>query len=511
MKNSIARAASVALAAGLLLAGSLAAQGLTVHKFVVVGDSYGAGFGANCLVTREQKFSYSNQIATSFGIADFQQPTVSDPGIPTCNGVKTLVPFTYGPISDHTGVPTNLALARPYDNLSVPGFKIADVSDTVTDNGGLADLVLRGHGSALNQALALNPDFVMVSIVGNDILPAGGAGFFLDGVTVTPLPLFTAKYNAVAAALKASGRNGILLGTGYPFLLPLVSALTRFVPDPVTGKPILGPDGKPIPLLGPGNAAYPCPGGAPACPLPEGTVVTLVATAPTDPALGLGGKSLLQAGFGIPCAVAQLPMCNQPLPDGSFDAATKTVHVGVLFYPDEVATLIQRIHDMNAVIQAAAAANGFKYFDTYAFGANIVANGYTAGGIHISNQFVTGGFFAFGNAVHFSTIGYTIAADAIIQTINSAYGSNFPRPNVNTAFTTPDAPAAAPAALTPQEELQLFDYGAVRRLFEEFPLQSSEFTIVLPGADAPVGRAPVHPTAPRGRAAVEDGRPRVEH
>src|SRR5262249_39064813 len=152
-----------------LSAGPLAAQGLTVRKFVVVGDSYGAGFGANCLVAREQKFSYSKQIATAFGISDFQQPTVSDPGIPTCMGVISLVPLSFGPISGHTGAPTNLALARSYDNLSVPGFKIADVSDTLTDNGGLADLILRGHGSALNQALALDPDFVMVSIIGNDI------------------------------------------------------------------------------------------------------------------------------------------------------------------------------------------------------------------------------------------------------------------------------------------------------------------------------------------------------
>jgi len=505
MKNTIARAASIALAA-VLLAGSLAAQGITVHKFVVVGDSFSAGYGADCLVAREQKFSYSNQIATSFGIVGFQQPTVSDPGIPTCNGVQTLVPFSFGPISDHMGVPTNLALARPYDNLSVPGYKIADVSDKLTDNGGLADLVLRGQGSALNQALALNPDFVMVNIVGNDILTAGGAGFLLDGVTATPLAVFTAKYNAVAAALKATGRNGILCGTGNPFLLPLGTTLTRFVPNPVTGKPILGPDGKPIPLLGPGNATYPCPGGAPACPLPEGTLVTLGASAPQA---ALGGKSLLQLGFGIPCAVAPLPQCNQPLPDGSFTPPS-TVNVGVLLYPDEVAAIDQRIHDMNAVIVAAAAANGFKYFDTYGFGANIIANGYTAGGIHITKDFVTGGFFAFGNAVHFSTIGYTIAADALIQTINSAYGSNFPRPDVATAFNTPDVPAGA-AALTPQEELRLFDDGAWLQFFEEFPLQSKELQIVLPGADAPVGRAPVHPTAPRGRTAIEDGRTPVEH
>ena len=201
MKKEIARAASLALILGLAAAAPISAQ-LTVHKYVALGDSYGAGFGAGCLVDREQRFSYPNQLATAFGITGFQQPTVSDPGIPTCNGVTSLVPFAFGPISTSMGVPTNLTLARPYDNLSVPGFKIADVSDKLS--GGAADLVLRGLGSAQNQALSLSPDFITLGIIGNDILTAGGAGFLLDGVTATPLPLFTAKYNAVAAALKAS-------------------------------------------------------------------------------------------------------------------------------------------------------------------------------------------------------------------------------------------------------------------------------------------------------------------
>ncbi len=472
----------------LLAASPLAAQGIKVTKFVVVGDSYGAGFGANCLVAREQKFSYPNQIATAFGISDFQQPTVSDPGIPTCDGVISLVPLSFGPISDHMGAPTNLTLARPYDNLSVPGFKIADVSDTLTDHGGLADVVLRGQGSALNQALSLNPDFIMVNIVGNDILPAGGAALFLDGVTVTPLPVFTAKYNAVAAALAASGRNGVLLGTGYPFLLPLATTVPPVVVDPATNQPVLV-GGQPIPLLGPGDAANPCPTGMAACPVPPGTLVTLGAAASQA---ALGGKSLLQLGFGIPCAVAPaLPHCDQPLPVGSFTPPA-TVNVGVLLYPDVVATIVQRIHDMNAVISAAAAANGFKYFDTYAFGADIVANGYTAGGIHITKDFVTGGFFAFGNAVHFSNIGYTIAADALIQFINSSYGTNFPRPDVNTALTTPDVPAPGTTAIRSLAASQFFGENAWRGFFRDFPLQSESLRLVFPGerVDA-VKRAPI--------------------
>jgi hypothetical protein len=501
MKRTLVRAASLALGAALFAAGPLTAQ-ISVTKYVALGDSYGAGFGAGCMVNREQAFSYPNQLATAFGITGFQQPTVSDPGIPTCIGVKSLVPLVFAPISTTTGAPTNLTLARPYDNLSVPGFKIADVSDKLTDNGGIADLVLRGLGSAQNQALSLNPNFITLGIIGNDILTAGGAAFLLDGVTATPLPVFTAKYNAVAAALKASGRNGVFLGTPNPNLIPLASTLPRFVLNPATNTPILV-NGQPIPLLGPGNAAYPCPAGAPACPLPAGTQVTLGASAPQA---ALGGKSLLQFGFGIPCAVATLPKCDNPLPDGGFTPPA-TVNIGVLLYPDEVARIDTRVKDMNAVIQAAAAANGFKYFDFYALSNDLIANGRTYGGVHITRDFVTGGMFAFGEAVHMSNIGYTILADELVQFINTSYGTSFPRPDVAQALFTPDSPAPGTPAILgpPSPESVLFSELDWHRLFDVYPLQSPEYELVFPGGET-VGRIPVQRTGPRDRTPVDTGR-----
>jgi hypothetical protein len=486
MKRTIARAAIPAFAVAFLLVGPLAAQ-VTVTKYVALGDSYGAGFGAGCLVVREQTFSYPNQLATAFGITGFQQPTVSDPGIPTCIGLLSLSPLAFGPISTHMGAPTNLALARSYDNLSVPGFKIADVSDKLTDSGGLADLILRGKGSMLNQALALNPDFITLGIIGNDILTAGGAGFLLDGVTATPLALFTTKYNAVAAALKATGRNGVFIGTPNPNLIPLASTLPPVVLNPATNTPLIV-GGSTVPLLGPGNAAFPCPSGVTACPLPAGTQVTLGASAPLA---ALGGKSLLGLGFGIPCAVAPLPQCGKPLPDGGF-VPPATVNIGVLLYPDEVAAIDTRIKAMNSVISAAAAANGFKYFDFYALGTDLIANGRTYGGIHITKNFVTGGMFAYGEAVHMSNIGYTILADELVQFINTSYGAHFPRPNVFTALTTPDTPAAGSTALTLDEESVLFTEEAWHGIFDSYPLQRPEFLLVFPGEQLePIDRGPV--------------------
>jgi hypothetical protein len=475
----------------LLMAGPALAQTPTLTKYVALGDSYGAGYSAGCLVQRNQQFSYPAILARQFGIADFQQPIVSEPGIPTCNGLKSLVPsVSFGPISTKTGTPTNLALARAYDNLSVPGFTIADVSDTASDSTGrtAANLILRGQGTALNQALSLNPTFITLGIIGNDILPAAGAALFLDGVTVTPLATYTAKYNAVAAALKASGRTGVFIGTpDVVRLIPLLTTIKPVVTD-ATGTPVIV-GGSTVPLLGPGNAAYPCPTGLSACPLPAGTFVTLGANAPQA---ALGGKSLLALGFGIPCAVAALPQCGNPLPVGSFTPPA-TVKVGVVVYPDVVAKLDQRILDYNVVIKAAAEANGFKYLDAYAVSKDLIANGRTYGGIHISNAFVTGGMFAYGEAVHMSNIGYSIVADELIQFINSAYGISVPRPDMSAALFTQDVPAAGTTGIgVAVDSSFFFTESTWRGFFDEFPLQDASMKLAFPAeTDAIPERAPV--------------------
>ena len=485
MNKKTLRALPIGAVLALLAVGPAMAQAPNFTKYVALGDSYGAGFSSGCLVVRNQQFSYPATLARQFGISGFQQPTVSDPGIPTCIGLKSLVPsVTFGPISTGTGAPTNALLSRAYDNMSVPGYKIADVSDTVT--GGAADLVLRGQGTALAQALSLNPTFITLGIIGNDILTAGGAGFLLDGVTATPLSVFTAKYNAVAAALKATGRTGVFLGTPELHLIPLASTLPPVVLNPATNTPLIV-SGATVPLLGPRTTST-C-STAP-CPLPAGTLVTLGANAPQA---ALGGKSLLGVGFGIPCAVAPtLPQCGTPLPDGGF-VPPATVNIGVLLYPDEVAAIDQRIKDMNIVIKAAAEANGFKYFDFYAFAQDFEANGRTFGGITITKNFVTGGMFAYGEAVHMSNIGYSIVADELIQFINSAYGVSIPRPDLSVALFTPDVPAPGTTRIGAAVDTSLFFTEASwRAFFDEFPLQDASLKLAFPAdTDALPDRAPV--------------------
>ena len=484
----------------ILFAGTALAQTPNFTKYVALGDSFAAGFSAGCLVDRNQRFSYPATLARQFGISDFQQPTVSDPGLPTCTGLKSLVPLTFGLISTKTGTPTNATLARSYDNLAVPNAKIGDVIDVTSSadppaaycaacgNLALADLVLRGKGSQLTQALSLNPTFITLGIIGNDILTSGGAAFLLDGVTATPLSVFTAKYNAVAAALKASGRTGVFLGTPNGLhLLPLTSTIPPVVLDPATNQPLIV-GGSTVPLLGPRTTST-C--STPPCPLPAGTLVTLGANAPQA---ALGGKSLLGVGFGIPCAVAPVtsfPQCGKPLPDGGFTPPA-TVNVGVLLYPDEVAAIDQRIKDMNVVIKAAAESNGFKYFDFYAVSLDFVANGRTYGGIKITKDFVTGGAFAYGNAVHLSNIGYTIVADELIQFINSAYGTSVPRPDFSVVLFTQDVPAPGTTGIGAAVDTSIFfTEDSWRAFFDEFPLQDASMKLAFPADTDVPDRAPV--------------------
>src|SRR6266540_3487970 len=447
IKTKTLRALSLGAGLALLAVGPVMAQAPNFSKYVALGDSYGAGYSAGCLVARNQQFSYPNILAKQFGISDFQQPTVSDPGLPVCTGLTSLVPVTFGPISTtKVGAPTNALLARSYGNRSIPGAKAGDVSDLKSSadppsgtcaacaSTALADLVLRGKGSQLTQALSLNPTFITLGIIGNDILAAGGAGFLMDGVTATPL---------------------VVLGHTVPLLGPRTTSTCSTAP----------------------------------CPLPAGTLVTLGANAPQA---ALGEKSLLGVGFGIPCAIAPtLPQCGKPLPDGSF-TPPGTVNVGVLLYPDEVAAIDQRIKDMNAVIKTAAEAFGFKYFDFYAFAQDFEANGRTFGGITITKDFVTGGMFAYGEAVHMSNIGYSILADELIQFINSAYGTNVPRPDMSAALFTPDVPAPGTTGIGATVDTSLFfDEEAWKGFFREFPLQDASLKLAFPGETEVPDRAPV--------------------
>jgi lysophospholipase L1-like esterase len=259
-----------------------------------------------------------------------------------------------------------------------------------------AQFILRGLGTAADQALAQQPTFISVWIGGNDLL-----GAVLDGTpnSLTPIDQFDAQYNALLDKLVAGAPNaGMVLGSlADAKSVPFATTIPPVIVNPATSQPVLGPDGKPIYMfadLGGGTLGQ----------LPPGSLVTL------------GASSFMATGYGIPPALApafpQLPNAGKPLPDG------------VVLTPAELAIIDKAKVDMNAVIIATGARLNIPVVDLNSYFER-VKSGVHFGEITISASFLTGGMFSY-DGFHPSDIGYTLIANEFIRTINQHYASKIP-------------------------------------------------------------------------------------
>jgi lysophospholipase L1-like esterase len=437
MKTKALRPLALAAAVSALAGAPLQAQ---FDHYVALGDSLTAGVEGNCLVERNQDSSFPAIIAHQLDQAGFQQPLVQELALTSplvgnpCLGAVFIPPstVTVGNVSQQ-GAPLNALLARPYDNLGIPGANVGDLVHLTQGNlnGDTAEqfavLVLRNvPGSpfdglnAVTEANALGPDLVTLWIGANDILPAALSGLFLPGVTVTPEALFAQNYAEVLDNVAVPGRV-IVAGN-----VPNVTAVpfTTTVPSRITIP------GGSVPVLGPGNAAYPCTPVPPdqGCPVPDGTLVTLPAS------------SLLSQGIGVPVALGGT---GQPLPDGQF-IPPATVMPGVLLYPDEIANIQAFIASYNDTIAAQIAAVGGVLVDVNSIFDEISAHGYEIGGITLTSSFLTGGIFS-ADGFHPSSIGYTMVADEFIRVMNERLGLGIPRPDFNHVLFTPNVPQTGAA------------------------------------------------------------------
>jgi hypothetical protein len=460
-----------------------AAAQVDLSKLVWIGDSEGAGFSAGCLTKRVQVDSPGAIIARANGV-DYQQPIMGDPGLGGCMVLTSLAPSFGNEAS--VVKPENLALPRPYNNLSVGGCAIhdmlyattgADVPSAGTCRNTI-DLVLRNStfhiGSQVDQAISLSPSFVILANFGNDYLGAVLSGTFIDGVTITPVASFTADTNAALAKLKAIQPKGVVTGVVDITNIPFTTTLPPFL---TSGGKLVLVNGAPISLLGPNG----CPTGVPACAMPANTLVTLNAA------------GYLPSGFGIPCAVAPtLPNCNKPLPAAALDAS----HPGVLIYASDQALLKQRMLDYNAATKAAAAANGYKYYDPNDLLSRL-KTGFDYGGATINAAFLTGGAFSY-DGFHLTPIGYALLADDIIKFINTSFPATLKEPDLSTYLYAGgtagglSGPYTQPYAWAPMNDAekataieQIFTLDFASQLAAMIPAHRAAVT---PGPSAPVQR-----------------------
>src|ERR1700710_1668074 len=145
------------------------------QTYVALGDSLTAGFSNGSIEAKFQVNSYPALIYRQVNggkSAGFEQPLVSAPGLPGALRLPGLLPPMIS-ATPGAGVPINLTLPRPYNNLAVPGATLHDLltktqSTSATDP---TDLVLRKlGGTQLQEGLSLKPTFVTLWIGNNDAL-----------------------------------------------------------------------------------------------------------------------------------------------------------------------------------------------------------------------------------------------------------------------------------------------------------------------------------------------------
>jgi lysophospholipase L1-like esterase len=360
-----------------------AAEPVSFKKYVAVGDSLSAGFTNGSLVLTHQPASWPALLAGRIGtsITDFQQPYITEPGAPAELALLSLSPVVIAPKSSDIGLPANYTLDRPYDNLAVPGATSVDVVTRTT--GGLHDVILRGKGTQLQQAVSLAPTFVTVWIGSNDVLAAVTAGRAIDGVTMVPLPAFQAAFTQILGTLRATGATVVTATIPDVTLVPFANAIPPLVVDPATGQPVMI-GGQTVPLIGPSG------------PLAPGSKVTL------------GASSLLAQGVGIPAALGG---SGQPLPDD------------VVLDPSELAIIRERVSAMNASIRGIAGAMGVPVVDMNGFITDMITNGRQYAGVTLSGSFLTGGLVGY-DGIHPTDVGYVLIANEWIASLNQQLGTS---------------------------------------------------------------------------------------
>jgi hypothetical protein len=432
MKKILQSAAAV-LVAVLVAVPVFAARGsANFSNFVALGDSYGAGFESGSLNLNHQQFSWPAIVAKQLGYrlctpADtatancFAQPLVSFPGIEKELLLQGIIPSAnIAQPAGPSGQPLMTTFGRPYNNLSIPGATVGALlavdgnefprlgEPTVVSFG---RFILRGNGTAVKQAIAQNPTFIALWIGGNDYLNIIFSG---DPSTLTPTATFKAQYELVLDSLIGGTQNpGMVVGnlpTGIP---PYLRLIPPFLTD-ASGAPVLV-GGQRIFFnvrTGPDDAQ----GNPTQAPIAATTLIPF------------GTRTKLAQGYGLPAFLkavppfSLLPHTGEPLEQTDVITA------------EELATVVARVGEYNAIINSAAAARNIPVADVAGlFNRVISATGEKLGPITITGAPVTGGFFSF-DFFHLTDLGYLLLGNEFIKAINSGYDTDIPLASITQLF-----------------------------------------------------------------------------
>ena len=408
-------------------------------SFVTVGNSLTAGYQNGSLYESSQIYSLGKIIADQVH-ASFEQPIISDPGIPGRLELHSLNPLTILPNSG-LGELKNATLQKPYNNLGVPGAILYDLIDTTDFAAKSAargnpyfQIVLRNQAFGKNvvaQALNLHPSFVTLWIGNNDVLgyatSGGTRGTDATGKLPTDPAVFTALYNMVATALAdpTDARKVVAANIpnvqNVPFFTTIGPKVGAALIDVMAANP------KVVGLFYQSNnySVNPVPAKPEDLIACENILLTLASSSYAGLIGRPTGKFYKDHGldplvFGVDTnAVFGLDPKN-PWPNA------------FVLDANEIKLVQERTAQFNAVIQDAVSAHSKSWalVDINSFFSQMAAKGMVVDGIKFTTAYITGNTFGL-DGVHPTTRGYGVIANEFINVINTKFNAAIPKVNVS--------------------------------------------------------------------------------
>lgn len=409
-------------------------------SFVTLGNSITAGYQSGSLFESGQQYSFGKLIAKQVGTT-YEVPFMEEKG--TAGKVYiasiniTTVPATVNLGSTTaSGQPKNSQLAKPYNNLGIPGAILYDLYDSsaayrasrwAPTSNPFFSIVLRNADlfgkTEYEQAKKLSPTFMTLWIGNNDVLGYATSGGTKGTDPTQKLPTdvstFGFLYSQVLGRIATELPNTKLAVAN----IPDVDAIPFFTTVGPSVAKSLKPISRDLYYSTSTSFSFATPGALDSLK----TMLTLTGSAAASFIGDTTGKYYAYAGIAVPADVnVKAPFGlhpANPFPDKYvLDPSEKQkVSVAVTGFNSAIAGLV----DGKANIAFVDVNTLFKNIRSK----DLTAAGSLYDGISFRTSFLSGGLFSL-DGVHPTSQGHGIIANLFIDAINAKFSAAIPRVNV---------------------------------------------------------------------------------
>ena len=425
-------------------------------NYVALGNSLTIGVTDNGVFIATQENSYPNILAGQFAMAgggEFKQAMTED----NYGGLSFAGNRIFGPRLVFNGSgPAGLesvigpitvgndllnSPAGPFNNLGVPGARSFHM--LAPGYGNLANLPLglanpyacRLTGSTpdatmIELAVAQSPTFISLWIGANDVLSYATSGG--SNGALTPTATFDASMDGIAAALTATGAQGVMANIPYVTDIPFFTTVPHN-PVPLDAATAAGVNAAYAPYNG-GVAQIASLGAISA----EEAAMRTISFAEGPNAVVIEDESLTDlSAYGLPSirqataddlvvllAASVIGTLADPNNPTSVNGVGVPLADNMVLTVTEIAEITTMTDHINGKISTMASQLGYAHFDANDMFQQIFSGDITYNSFNPNASLVFGGMISL-DGVHPTSRGYALIANEFLKAIDETFGSNF--------------------------------------------------------------------------------------